>query len=113
MIWISIKLSRFLDNIITDCFTGIKTETIKTDKKLTEFFNLLQQKRCLIILDDLQELFMKGEFAGKYQSQYQGYKDFFQNIVEIEHQSNFILISQEQCQEMISLDADLYPIKCL
>ncbi len=60
IIWKSIKLSPFLDNIITDCFTGIKTETMKTDKKLTEFFNLLQQKRCLIILDDVQELFMRG-----------------------------------------------------
>ena len=32
---------------------------------------------------------------------------------EIEHQSSLILISQEQCQEMICLDEDLYPVKCL
>ena len=113
IIWKTIKLSPFLDNIITDCFTRIKTEIIKTDNKLTEFFNLLQQKRCLIILDDVQELFIRGEFAGQYQQQYQNYKYFFQKLVEIEHQSSLILISQEQCQEMLCLDEDLYPIKCL
>ncbi|MGK7921787.1 MAG: NB-ARC domain-containing protein [Trichodesmium sp.] len=116
IIWKSIKISPFLDKAIAEIL--IKTNdtqnlTIQTDNKLTDFFNLLQQKRCLIILDDLQELFMRREFSGKYQSQYQGYKDFFQNIVEIEHQSSLILISQEKCQEMISLDEDLYPIKCL
>jgi hypothetical protein len=34
-------------------------------------------------------------------------------ITEIEHQSCLILISQEKCQEMISLDSELYPIHCL
>ena len=34
-------------------------------------------------------------------------------ITETEHQSNVILISQEQCAEMECLDEELYPIKCL
>ncbi len=116
IIWKSIKLSPFLDKAIAEILTNTNDPqniTIQTDNKLTEFFNLLQQQRCLIILDDVQELFIRGEFAGQYQSQYQGYKDFFQNIVEIEHQSSLILISQEKCQEMLCLDEDLYPIKCL
>ncbi|NES73682.1 MAG: hypothetical protein F6K24_55090 [Okeania sp. SIO2D1] len=80
---------------------------------MTQLFKFLREQRCLIIFDDVQELFIRGEFAGKYQSKYQDYKDFFQKLVEIEHQSSLILISQEQCQEMLCLDEDLYPIKCL
>jgi hypothetical protein len=34
-------------------------------------------------------------------------------ITESEHQSHFILVSQEQCSEMHCLDEELYPIKCL
>lgn len=34
-------------------------------------------------------------------------------ITEIEHKSSLILISQEKCQEMISLDEELYPVQCL
>ncbi len=44
---------------------------------------------------------------------YKDYKAFFTKITEIEHQSSLILISQEQCQEMLCLDEELYPVKCL
>ncbi|MDD1469682.1 ATP-binding protein, partial [Dolichospermum sp. ST_sed5] len=37
----------------------------------------------------------------------------FTMITETQHQSNVILISQEKCQEMISLDSELYPSNCL
>ncbi|HEY9852040.1 MAG TPA: NB-ARC domain-containing protein [Leptolyngbyaceae cyanobacterium] len=113
IIWKSIKLSPSLDTIITEIFKLINSELIQTDNKLTQLFDLLRQQKCLIILDDVQELFTKGQFAGQYQVQYKNYKSFFTKITEIEHQSSLILISQEQCQEMFCLDEDVYPVKCL
>ncbi|MGB5769647.1 MAG: ATPase, partial [Crocosphaera sp.] len=65
------------------------------------------------ILDDVQNIFSHGEFSGQYKTEYQDYKNFFQLIIEIKHQSHFILISQEQCSEMHCLDEELYPIKFL
>lgn len=113
IIWKSIKLSPSLDNIITDIFTLINYEPIQTENKLTQLFNLLRQQRCLIILDDVQELFTIGQFAGQYKTETKHYKTFFTKITELEHQSTVILISQEQCQEMLCLDEELYPVKCL
>jgi NB-ARC domain len=113
VIWKSIKLSPSLDTIITDIFALINPESIQTDKKLTQLFNLLRQKRCLIILDDVQEIFTTGQFAGQYKTEYKDYKTFFTMVTEIEHQSSLILIGQEQCQEMLCLDEELYPVKCL
>jgi len=113
IIWKSIKLSPFLDTIITDIFTLINSELIQTDNKLTQLFNLLRQQKCLIVLDDVQELFIPGQFAGQFKPEYQNYQNFFTAIANIEHQSSLILISQEQCQEMLCLDEELYPIKCL
>ncbi len=112
VIWKSIKLSPSLDTIITDIFTLINSEPIQTDNKLTQLFNLLRQQRCLIILDDVQELFTSG-LAGQYKTEYKEYKTFFTMVTEIEHQSTLILIGQEQCQEMLCLDEELYPVKCL
>jgi ABC-type dipeptide/oligopeptide/nickel transport system ATPase subunit len=112
VIWKSIKLSPSLDTIITDIFALINYEPIQTDNKLTQLFNLLRQQRCLIILDDVQELFTSG-LAGQYKTEYKDYKTFFTMMTEIEHQSSLILISQEQCQEMLCLDEELYPVKCL
>jgi hypothetical protein len=113
IIWKSIKLSPSLDNIITDIFTLINYEPIPTDNKLTQLLNLLRQQRCLIILDDVQELFTSRQFAGQYKTETKHYKTFLSKIAELEHQSTVILISQEQCQEMTCLDEELYPVKCL
>ncbi|XWK88986.1 MAG: ATP-binding protein [Phormidium sp.] len=113
IIWKSIKLSPSLDNIITDIFTLINYEPIQTENKLTQLLNLFRQQRCLIILDDLQELFTSRQFAGQYKTETKNYKTFLTKITELEHQSTVILISQEQCQEMTCLDEELYPVKCL
>ncbi|MFB2982249.1 NB-ARC domain-containing protein [Microseira sp. BLCC-F43] len=113
VIWKSIKLSPSLDTIITDIFALINYEPIQTDNKLTQLFNLLRQQRCLIILDDVQELFTSRQLAGQYKTEYKDYKTFFTMVTEIEHQSTLILFSQEQCQEMLCLDEELYPVKCL
>ena len=112
VIWKNIKLSQSLDTIITEIFALINPEPIQTDNKLTQLFNLLRQQRCLIILDDVQELFTSG-LAGQYKTEYKDYKNFFTMMTEIEHQSILILIGQEQCQEMLCLDEELYPVKCL
>jgi len=113
IIWKSIKLSPSLDIIITEILAHINPEPIQNDNKLTQLFNLLRQQRCLIVLDDVQEIFTSGQFAGHYKNEYKNYKTFFTKMTEIEHQSSLILISQEQCQEMLCLDEELYPVKCL
>jgi len=113
IIWKSIKLTPSLDTIITEIFRLINAELIQTDNKLTQLLPLLRQQKCLLILDDVQELFTSGQFAGQYKNECKEYKTFFTKMIEMEHQSSVILISQEQCQEMLCLDEDLYPVKCL
>jgi hypothetical protein len=113
IIWKNIKLSDSLDSIIAEIFKAINSELIETGNKLTQLFTLFRQQKCLIILDNIQELFTPEQLAGKYKPEYKDYKTFLTMITEIEHQSNLILISQEQCQEMICIDEELYPVKCL
>lgn len=113
VIWKNLKLSQSLDNIINEILIGVNDELIQTDNKLTQFFNLLRQQRCLIILDDFQELFINGELAGEFKTESKNFQNLLKMMTDIEHQSSLILISQEQCQEMISLDEELDPIKCL
>ncbi|MFB2919161.1 NB-ARC domain-containing protein [Aerosakkonema funiforme] len=113
IVWKSIKLSPSLDTIITEIFALINYEPIQIDNKLTQLFNLFRQQKCLIILDDVQYLFTSGQLAGQYKIEYKDYKTFFARMTEIDHQSTLILIGQEQCQEMLCLDEELYPVKCL
>jgi hypothetical protein len=56
----------------------------------------IKANKCLIILDDLQNLFDPNQLAGNYQSDYKKYKLLFKLIAEINHQSCFILLSREK-----------------
>ncbi|MGB8687939.1 MAG: AAA family ATPase [Microcoleus sp.] len=115
IIWKNLKLSTSLDSILTELLTEVKqtNQSLKIQKPLNQALELFTQKRCLIILDNVQEIFTTQQFAGRYQPEYKDYQTFFQMITEIEHQSCIILISQEKCQEMISLDTELSPSHCL
>jgi len=113
IIWKNIKFSPSLDSILTEILTSINPDSVLADNKLTQILNLFRDQKCLIILDDIQELFIKEKSAGQYKSEYRDYQPFLTMITETEHKSSLILISQEKCQEMISLDEELYPVQCL
>lgn len=114
IIWKSLKFPKSLELIIDDLLNVCQQEPKENiDDKLKQLFNILNGKKCLIIFDDVQNIFASGQLAGQYQTEYKDYQNFFTMITETEHQSNVILISQEQCAEMECLDEELYPIKCL
>jgi NB-ARC domain len=115
IIWKNLKLSTSLDSILTELLTEVKqtNQNLKIQKTLNQALELFTQKRCLIILDNVQEIFTPQQFAGRYQPEYKDYQTFFHMITEIEHQSCIILISQEKCNEMISLEPEISPSYCL
>jgi hypothetical protein len=114
IIWKSFQYPKPLDLLLKEILTTCQQEPKeRTDDKLNQLLTLLIDKKCLLILDDLQNLFVKGQFAGQYHSEYRDYQNLFKMITNAQHQSHLILISQEKCSEMQSLDEELYPIKCL
>jgi hypothetical protein len=114
VIWRSLKYPQPLDLFVRDLLNVCQQEPQGTlDKQLKQLFNILTQQKCLIILDDLQNIFIPVKFAGQYKVEYQDYQNFFTMITEIKHQSHVIVISQEQCSEMECLDDELCPIKSL
>ncbi|NET28345.1 ATP-binding protein [Okeania sp. SIO1I7] len=66
-----------------------------TDAQLSLLVEKLRDMRCLIILDDLQQIFSSGELIGNYKSGYENYGNLFKIIGELPHNSCFILNSWE------------------
>ena len=114
IIWKNLRfpkpLELIFDEILTTCHQEYQDNF---SDKLKQISALLTEKKSLIILDDVQNLFVSGELAGQYQNQYLDYQNWFKTLTESQHQSAIILISQEQSPEMQCLDEDLYPIKFL
>ncbi|MCT7992238.1 NB-ARC domain-containing protein [Laspinema olomoucense] len=73
----------------------------------------LRSFRCLIILDDVQNLFKSGEIAGQYLAEYEDYGKFFKQLATSSHRSCVILLSWENSRELATLEAEKRPLRSL
>ena len=71
-----------------------------SDGLVTQLLHHLKQRRCLLILDNVESILQSGERAGSYRSGYEGYGDFLQRIGETEHQSCVLLTSRVKPQDV-------------
>lgn len=73
---------------------------------LPEIIDYFRSSRCLVILDDVQNIFKTGNLAGQYLTEYKDYSKFFQQIATLSHQSCLILISWEKPGEIEALEKE-------
>ncbi|TAG92518.1 MAG: ATPase [Oscillatoriales cyanobacterium] len=73
---------------------------------LPEIIDYFRSSRCLVILDDVQNIFKTGNLAGQYLTDYKDYCKFFQQIATLSHQSCLILISWEKPGEIETLEKE-------
>ncbi len=74
--------------------------------QLPTIIDYFRNSRCLVILDDLQNLFQSGELAGQYLAEHKDYGQFWQQIAKNHHQSCVILLSWEKPRELATLAAE-------
>jgi hypothetical protein len=114
VIWKSLKFPKSLDLWLNDLLNTCQKEPKEsTDNKIQQLLEVLSNHKCLIVLDDFQNLFAVGQMAGNYQSEYSSYQHFLKLIAEIQHWSHFILISQEKSAEMNYINQENSPTQCL
>lgn len=61
-----------------------------------QLINYLRKYRCLLIFDNLQEIFASGELAGTYLPDHENYGKLFKQIATSSHQSCLLLLSREE-----------------
>jgi NB-ARC domain len=83
------------------------------ESKINLFIDYLTQYQCLIILDDIQNLFTPQKLAGTWQTDQTSYHLLFHAIALSSHHSNIILLSQEKWVEIQQLEKANYPVKSL
>ncbi|MCW6053626.1 NACHT domain-containing protein [Lyngbya sp. CCAP 1446/10] len=108
VIWCNLDTSptlpEFEANLIQFFSQYQKQDSPTTNQKALPLIKYLQKHRCLVILDDIQNLFSSGELAGKYQPEYEEYRSLFKKIEKISHQSCFLLIGWEQPRELTQIN---------
>ena len=76
------------------------------ETKLPSLIDYIRSHPCLIVLDDLQELFTSGELAGTYLPDCENYGKFWQQIARSPHTSSILLLSWEKPTEIATLEGE-------
>ncbi len=115
--WCSLRNQPSLEIIKTNLLEFLLPGNINIDNqqnlRKNSLIDSLQKHRCLIILDDVQMLFQRGELAGKYESGYDDYASLFRQIGESDHNSCFVLLSGEKPLEIADLETENQGCKSL
>jgi len=93
-------LEKFQSNLIQLFSHSEKQDSSPTNQKRLPLIKYLQNHRCLIVLDDVHNLFCSGELAGKYKPESEDYRSLFKQIEKLSHQSCLMLIGWEQPREV-------------
>lgn len=100
-------LKTLQDNLIE--FLSPETET----KSPSLIDCLRSSHRCLIILDEFQELFAIGELAGTYRTDCKDYGKFLKQIATSPHNSCLLILSAEKPLEISTLEGIKSPCRTL
>ncbi len=79
---------------------------------LSRLVQHLQEKRCLLILDNAESILEDCNRAGIYRAGYEGYGQLFKIVGETYHKSCLILTSREKPQGLNGLEGDKLPVRC-
>ena len=107
------SIDKFQSNLIQLFCNSEKPDLPPTNQKRLPLIKYLQNYRCLIVLDDVHNLFCIGELAGKYKPESEEYRTLFKQIEKLSHQSCLMLIGWEQPREVTQLKSQNTSIRTL
>ncbi|MEG4861471.1 ATP-binding protein [Microcoleus sp. K1-B6] len=110
IIWLSLTNTPTLSTLQTELkqFFGRSQQP-----PLPTIIDYFRSSRCLVILDDVQNIFSSGQLAGQYLAGYEDYGKFFKQIATSSHQSCLILLSWEKPKEIANLEAENLSMRSL
>jgi WD40 repeat protein len=82
----------------------------RLDGKLLKLMEGLRQKRCLLILDNVETILSAGQPA-QYRAGYEGYGQLFKEIGGVPHQSCLLLTSREKPREIVPLEGEQQAVR--
>jgi hypothetical protein len=106
-------IDKFKSNLIQLFSQSENLDSSPTNQKRLPLIKYLQKYRCLIVLDDIHNLFCSGELAGKYKPDYEEYRSLFKQIEKLSHPCCFLLVGWEPPNEVPQLTSENTPIRTL
>jgi len=83
------------------------------EQRINQLIRRLQERRCLLVLDNLETLLEEGDPEGNYCAGYQGYGRLIERLGESAHRSCVVLTSREKPREIEALEGLRGPVRSL
>ena len=99
------KLIASIEDIINPGY--VSTAKLSPEESITKLINSLKERRCLIILDDLESIFdPNNNVAGRYLPEFEHYAELVQRITLENHESCVLIVSRENIADIAGLEGN-------
>lgn len=106
-------LAELVDDVIRGFAASLVTLPQSVSDKITLLVQTLRQRRCLLILDNLESLMEPGALAGTYRDGHAAYATLFQALSTRAHESCLLLTSREKPVELGMLEGPSGTVRTL
>ncbi len=117
LIWRSLRNAPLLPELVLSliqCFPqGQETDGIENVKAGSQLVHYLRERRCLIVLDDVEAILRSGDRAGHYLAGYEGYGEMLRRVGNDNHGSCILLTSREQPEDIAASAGKTLPVRTL
>ena len=118
VLWRSLRDAPSCEELVADCLTFF-SETPPAgfptllEQRINQLIGRLQERRCLLVLDNLETLLQEGDPEGNYRAGYQSYGRLIERLGESAHRSCVVLTSREKPREIEVLEGLRSPVRSL
>ncbi len=103
VIWRSLHHAPLLETLLAELIPFL-SEQQDSRAETGRLMHWLKFHRCLVVLDNVETIFLEGDRAGQYRPGYENYGDLFKRLGEVQHQSCVLLTSREKSAEIAVLE---------
>jgi len=103
IIWRSLRNAPPLETLLAE-LVDLLSEHQETAGDRSRLLHWLREKRCLIVLDNLETILQAGDHAGYYREGYEDYGELIRLLGETPHQSCVLVTSREKPAEIAALE---------
>jgi len=116
IIWRSLRNAPSIDDLLDECLQVLsksvsaeKSDTV--EQKISRLIDAFRERRCLLILDNVEAIMQESGQVGHYQSGDEKYGDLLKQAGETQHQSCLMLTSREKPKEFVPLEGEGAPVR--
>jgi NACHT domain len=112
VLWRSLRQAPPL-NCLLDQILPFLNNSATPDNSISMLMQQLRQKRCLLIIDNIESILQPGDCSGLYIAGYEAYGNLLERISDESHQSCLIVTGREKPQGMTRRESNSSPVKSL